>query len=74
MEEYHGDTFLKDGYIYFEINKVIYGLPQAGSLANKFLQKILTVYGFIPTPRTPGLWRNKTRPIKLALVVYGFVV
>ena len=71
MEEYHGDTFVKDGYIYFEI---INGLPQAGSLANKFLQKILTVYGFIPTPRTPGLWRNETRPIKLALVVYGFVV
>ena len=31
MEEYQGDTFVEDGYIYFEINKVMYGLPQSGS-------------------------------------------
>ena len=50
--------FLEEGYIYFERNKRMYGFPQAGSLANRILHKRLALYGFILTPRTPGLWRN----------------
>ena len=48
----------------------MYGLTQAGSLANKLPQKILEAYGFIPTPCTTGLWRHETIPIQFALVVY----
>ena len=37
MEDYQGDTLVENWYIYFEINKVIYGLPQEGILENKLL-------------------------------------
>ena len=52
----------------------MYGLPQASSLANKLLHKILAAYVFSPTPRTPGLWRHDTRPIQLVIVVDYFGV
>ena len=52
----------------------MYGLPQAGSLAKKLIQKILVEYGFIPTLRTPGMWLHETRPIKSDLVLDGFGV
>ena len=58
MEYYQGEMFLEDGYIYFEINKGMYGLPKASSLENKLLQK-----------RPAGLRRNETVPIQFALVV-----
>ena len=35
------DEVIKDGYVYLEIRQVMYGLPQAGILAQKKLEKIL---------------------------------
>ena len=61
-----------DGYAYVEIRKGMYGLPQAGILANKLLQKRLANHGYYPTKHTPGLWRHKTRPISFTLVVDDF--
>ena len=52
----------------------MYGLPQAGSLENKILQKILAAYSLIPTLCTPGMWWHETRAIKLSLLVDDFVV
>ena len=61
-----------NGFSYFEINKGMYGLPQAGKLANDKLIKELTVNGFEPTKHTPGLWKHITRPATFALVVDNF--
>ena len=74
MEYYQGDIFVKYRYLYFEINKVMHGLPQAGVLENKLLQKVLTAYGFSPTPCTPGLWQHDTITIQSSLVVDDFEV
>ena len=38
--------------IYIKIKKVIYGLPQAGLLANQKLQKALHPYGYDPCSHT----------------------
>ena len=73
-EEYQGDKFAEERYIYFEINKGMYVLPQAGSLENKILQKILAAYGFSTTPTTLGLWRHEKIPIQFDLVVDEFGV
>jgi hypothetical protein len=63
-----------DGYVYLEICKGMYGLPQAGILASKRLTKHLATFGYYPTDQTPGLWRHKTHPIAFSLVVDDFGV
>ena len=63
-----------NGWIYVEIRKGIYGLPQAGILAHKNLSKVLTAANFYPAVHTPGLWLHKTRPIQFSLVVDNFGV
>ena len=41
IDQYDLNTHKKDGFVYVEIRKAIYGLPQAGILANKLLKKQL---------------------------------
>ena len=55
-----------------EIRKGIYGLLQAGMLANNLLKKRLTKSGYFEVPHTPGLWKHITRPIHFTLVVDDF--
>ena len=50
----------------------MYGLPQAGILANKYLKKNLAKDGYLDLPHTPGLWKHKTRDIAFSLVVDDF--
>jgi hypothetical protein len=52
----------------------MYGLPQAGILANKLLAKRLAIHGYAPTVHTPGLWKHRTCPILFSLVVNNFGV
>ena len=39
------DKTTKDGYLYLEIRKCMYGLPQSGVLAQELLEKRLNVKG-----------------------------
>jgi hypothetical protein len=50
----------------------MYGLPQAGILANKFLACRLAIHGYHQSNFTSGLWRHVTRPIKFTRVVDDF--
>jgi hypothetical protein len=61
-----------NGYVYVRIEKGMYGLPQAGRLANDRLVKFLAPHGYRPVPITPGLWEHETRPTKFTLVVDDF--
>jgi hypothetical protein len=63
-----------DGWVYIEIRKGMYGLKQAGLLANQLLQTRLAPFGYYPARHTPGLWLHKTRPISFTLVVDDFAV
>ena len=62
------------GWIYFEIRRGCYGLPQSGMLANKQLRLRLEKEGYYEARTTPGLWRHKWRPIQFFLVVDDFGV
>ena len=53
IQQYGLQDKAKNGYIYMEIRKVIYGLPQAGILANKFLKERLAKSGYFEVPHTP---------------------
>jgi hypothetical protein len=63
-----------DGRVYFEIRKGMYGLKQAGILANKLLQKRLKPFGYHPALHTPDLWLYTAKPTAFSLVVDDFAV
>ena len=52
-----------DGYMYMEICKGMYGLPQASFLANKLVKICLAQHGYFEQPYTPGLWKHHSRPV-----------
>lgn len=72
MDKYQLHDKVYKGYIYMEIQKGIYHLPQAGILANKLLREWLARDGYYECTHTPGLWRHETRPITFTLVVDDF--
>ena len=65
---------LSIGQVYLEVRRAIYGLPQAGALANKQLKKFLAPDGYYEVAHTPGIWRHATRPTQFSLVVDDFGV
>jgi hypothetical protein len=63
-----------DVYNYCEIQKGMYGLPQAGIIAQQLLKERLKKHGYCQSQTTPGLWKQDTRPISFSLVVDNFGV
>ncbi|MCP4749222.1 MAG: hypothetical protein GY874_24265, partial [Desulfobacteraceae bacterium] len=74
IDKYDLATRAKRGFLYPELRKAVYGLPQASMLANKQLKKYLAPAGYYEVAHTPGLWRHVTRPIQFSLVVDDFGV
>jgi hypothetical protein len=74
IEKYNLIELSQDGKVYIEIQKGMYGLPQAGILTNELLQRNLAKDGYRPTQRTHGLWTHDTRPLSFSLVVDDFGV
>ncbi len=62
----------KNGSIYIGVKRGIYGLPQAGLLANELLKKCLNKHGYQQSKLVLGLWKHATRPIQFTLVVNYF--
>jgi hypothetical protein len=65
---------VKNGHVYIRFDKGMYGIPQAGRLANDLLVKRLASHGYHLVEHTHGLWRHETRPVTFTLVVYAFGV
>jgi hypothetical protein len=63
-----------EGYIYCKIQKRMYGLPQAGIIAQQLLEEHLQKDGYCQSKTTPGLWQHDIRPISFSLVVDDFGV
>jgi hypothetical protein len=74
MREYQLQKLAKNGNVIARIDKGMYGLPQAGILANKLLKERLEPHGYLECEHTPGLWRHRTRSLMLSLVVDDFGV
>jgi hypothetical protein len=52
----------------------MYGLPQAGIIAQELLEERLIVTGYRQSKLTPGFWTHDWRPISFTLVVDDFGV
>ena len=64
----------RDGYVYVEIRWGMYGLPQAGLVAQQLIKKRLNKKGYHQIEITPGLWKHTWRPIWCSLYVDAFGV
>ena len=57
-----------------ELQRAVWGLPQAGILANKRLKRKLQLFGYHECKNTQGLWYHETKSITFTLVVGDFGV
>ena len=58
-----------DDYIYFRLDKCLYGHAVAGRLSNKELVKLLKVAGYHESDLVPCLFKHETRKIVFSLIV-----
>jgi len=72
IEQYNLRELEHNGNVYVEIRKGMYGLPQAGRIANDKLIPILKAAGYHQAEHTPGLFTHEWRPIAFTLVVDDF--
>ena len=74
VKQYNLSLHALNGKIHLELRCAVWGLPQAGILANKRLRRKLAPFGYNEYANTLGLWYHKTRPISFTLVVNDFGV
>ena len=75
IEEYKlKEKATQNGSVYIRAKRGMYGLPQAGLIANELLEKRLNKHGYHQSKLVPGLWKHDTRPIQFTLVVDDFGV
>ena len=72
--KYNLTIFAHNGWVYFEIRRGCYGLPQSGIMKNKQLRNRPEKEGYYEAHTTPGLWRHKWRPVQFCLIVDDFGV
>ena len=59
IEQYNLQMHALDGFVYLEMWQAVWGLPQAGILANKLLCQKLLPHGYYECTNTPGLWKHE---------------
>jgi hypothetical protein len=69
IEQYNIKKLTLDGRVYIKMRRAVWGLPQAGILANKRLRQKLAPFGYSECINTPGLWHHESRPITSIFVV-----
>ena len=72
IEGYHLLNNESHGWVYFEIFRGCYVLPQSGKLANDLIRTRLEDAHYYETATTPGLWHHKWRSIHFVLIVDDF--
>ena len=61
-------------FVYMDIQKGVYGIPQSGKITNDKIKLHLAKFGYESAPVAPGLWRHQTHPVQFSLVVDDFGV
>ncbi len=74
IEQYDLKKHDLNGFVHLEMKRAVWGLPQAGILANKWLRQKLAPFGYYECVNMPGLWYHVSRPISFTLVVDDFSI
>ena len=74
LAKYNVASLAHNGRVLARVDKGIYGLPQAGLLAQKRLIAHLAKNGYHQAKHTPCLFQHESRPVSAVLVVDDFGV
>jgi hypothetical protein len=74
IKQYDLNKHIYHGCFHLEMRRAVWGLPQVQILASKLLHWCLLPLRYFECPNTPGLWKHKTSPTALTLVVDDFGV
>jgi hypothetical protein len=72
IDKYGMQQYAHNGAVVVQVNKGIYGLPQAGILAQDRLVAHLASHGYHQAPHTPCLFKHVSNSIAFTLVVDDF--
>jgi hypothetical protein len=72
IQKYKMGTYSENGVVIVSVHKGIYGLPQAGRLAQDRLVKHLANNGYHQAPNTPCLFKHANNSVTFTLVVDDF--
>ena len=72
MQQYDLKRLIVNNHVLVEIRKGIYGLPQAGLIAQKRLNAHLAKFGYYKCKFTHVLYGHKTRKTTSTLIVHDF--
>lgn len=72
IAEYDMEQYFHNDVVHFEVNKGMYGLPQAGLLAQQRLIKHLAAHGYTQSDIVPCLFRHQDNGVTFVLVVDDF--
>jgi hypothetical protein len=61
-----------NGNVHCKVRQGMYGLPQAGIIAQELLEEPLKKAGYTQSKLTPGYWKHEWCPISFTLVVDNF--
>jgi hypothetical protein len=74
IEQYDLKKQALNRFVHLEMRRAVWGLPQAGILANKRLRRKFAPFGYYECVNTLGLWYHILRPISFTLVDDDFGV
>ena len=74
IDKFNLTELVHNGWMYFEIIRYCYGLPQSGKFANDLPCTWLEKAVYYEVATTPGLWHHKWRPIQYFLIEDDFVI
>ena len=66
------DLVEKDGFVYGDIRKGMYGLKKSACIASECLSKLLKYHGYYPLHSKPSIWCHETIPTKFTLSMEDF--
>ncbi|KAL7475804.1 hypothetical protein ACHAW6_001706 [Cyclotella cf. meneghiniana] len=67
IQEYKLKSLVEpDGSLYILVQLGMYGLPQAGLLANELLKKCLNAHRYFQSKLVPSLWCHERHPIQFS--------
>lgn len=72
LAKYNLHEFISRDAILFQVDKCMYGLPQAAYLSNRHLVRHLQDNGYIQDPNVPCLFSHATSDLQFCLVVDDF--
>jgi hypothetical protein len=72
MAEYDLEQYFEGDIMHFEVNKGMYGLPQAGLLAQNRLIDHLAVHGYTQSTLVPCPFQHRDNGVTFVLVVDDF--